>query len=146
MQYLFNFRILLGRQIIFSHCSYQIMIVFLCACNSSFNLDCFPSKLPLREVVPRYNLVVDEDVKKPTNQPNLREVSPGETIQPYPLQIHMSTAVSYEDFPALGGFNLFLNGWARYGEDVDFKCCLLHSDSNGVIEADVFVKVSGTQE
>ncbi|KAK3802987.1 hypothetical protein RRG08_051741 [Elysia crispata] len=81
----------------------------------------------------------DTDVKE--EKPSLRVVNPGETIQPHPLQIHISTVVSHADFPALGGFNLFLNGWARYREDVDFKCCLVRAGADGSLLPDVLTQV-----
>ncbi|RUS76787.1 hypothetical protein EGW08_015464 [Elysia chlorotica] len=71
----------------------------------------------------------------------LTSVNPGETIQPHPLQIYISTVVARADFPAVGGFNLFLNGWAKYQEDSDFQCCLAQAGYNGSFVPEVFTQV-----
>ncbi|GFR81478.1 hypothetical protein ElyMa_005926700 [Elysia marginata] len=58
-----------------------------------------------------------------------------------PTKIHISTAVSYADFPAMDGFNVFLNGWARYEEVIDFKCCLLCAEPGNTLNMDVVTEV-----
>lgn len=68
-------------------------------------------------------------------------VSPGENIQVEDLQVHITTAVYYEDYPAASGFNLFLNGWARHNTSMGFKCCLLRSLPSGAIIDDTFTEV-----
>ncbi|CAL1528150.1 unnamed protein product, partial [Lymnaea stagnalis] len=56
---------------------------------------------------------------------------PGDNVQPGELEVFLTTAVHYPDFPARGGFNVFLNGWGRHKSDMNFKCCLIRSLPGG---------------
>ncbi|KAH9509262.1 hypothetical protein Btru_046625 [Bulinus truncatus] len=64
-------------------------------------------------------------------------VARGENIQAGNRQVHIASAISYEDYPVNPGFNVFLNGWARHNDSKDFKCCFLHSFSNESLEQEV---------
>ncbi|XP_059176145.1 uncharacterized protein LOC131955868 isoform X2 [Physella acuta] len=56
-----------------------------------------------------------------------RLVDRGENIQAGTVQVHIPTAVHYDNYPVPSGFNVFLNGWARHNDSMNFKCCFLHS-------------------
>ncbi|KAH9488349.1 hypothetical protein Btru_063760 [Bulinus truncatus] len=77
----------------------------------------------------------------PTPESRLRVVSPGTNLQPGEMEIFLPTAVHYPNFPARGGFNLFLSGWARHNGDMSFKCCLLRSLPTGELDDETFTEV-----
>ncbi|CAL1532593.1 unnamed protein product [Lymnaea stagnalis] len=74
-----------------------------------------------------------ETIKQPppSKDPGgFRLVSRGENIQAGDVQVHIPTAVFYNDFPEKSAFNILLNGWARHNDSMAFKCCFLHSFQN----------------
>ncbi|XP_055866962.1 uncharacterized protein LOC106050629 isoform X1 [Biomphalaria glabrata] len=75
----------------------------------------------------------------------LKLVGRGENIQAGEQQVHITTAVYYKDYPLKPGFNVFLNGWARHNDSMDFKCCFFSSlpeaDSQGVTVTEVAARM-----
>ncbi|CAL1528156.1 unnamed protein product, partial [Lymnaea stagnalis] len=76
-----------------------------------------------------YNKVGGDQLKDKVQRFHI--APPGDNIQPGELEVFLTTAVHYADFPARGGFNVFLNGWARHESDMNFKCCLIRSLPGG---------------
>uniref|UniRef100_A0A2C9K8Y7 Uncharacterized protein n=1 Tax=Biomphalaria glabrata TaxID=6526 RepID=A0A2C9K8Y7_BIOGL len=80
-----------------------------------------------------------------TMSDKLKLVGRGENIQAGEQQVHITTAVYYKDYPLKPGFNVFLNGWARHNDSMDFKCCFFSSlpeaDSQGVMVTEVAARM-----